>query len=243
MKKQLGEILLLIAMGIALVGCGTDGVITRTNTVNVPVPGPTVTTTPDPIVSPTPTPAQAEQASIDAVVADENDYRQGLGQTELTNGLSCTLYTITGGQFIQNDATHTPTLTGLSQVATYRFADVFNQPDTASLTGLNVLPAQYQTNPTYQNLILLRCQGYIAVTDTNYYLFDLTSDDGSVLYLDGARLIDNDGNHGATDKQGTKYLRKGIHAFRLDFAQTGAGNQALILKANGDFIQGQYYFH
>lgn len=178
---------------------------------------------------------------IQNLVDDENAYRLGLGQTELSSGLSCTLYTVTGGQFIQNDATHTPTLTGVTQVATFLYSSSFNQLNAPISDGLNVLPAALR--PVYQNLFLLRCQGQVVIQNTDYYQFDLASDDGSVLYLDGARTIDNDGNHGINDVTGQKYLRRGVHTFRLDFAQTGAGNQALILKANGALIPGSVWYH
>lgn len=191
-----------------------------------------------------PTPPAApsdEQKDIDTIIADENEYRTGLGQTALTSGLSCTLYTITGGQFIQNDATHTPTLTGLSQVATFLHKDVFNQLDGPISDGMSVLPAPLRA--VYQNMYMLRCQGQIVVTKTAYYQFDLRSDDGSVLYLDGARLIDNDGAHAPQTKTGSKYLRRGVHTFRLDYAQSGGGSQALVLTAGGALIPGAYLFH
>lgn len=185
----------------------------------------------------------AAQADINAIVADENTYREYLGQSYLTPGLSCTLYTITGGQYIQNDVTHTPTLTGVSQVATFLLTAPFSQPDASTATVLNVLPTALQANPHYQNLIKLTCQGQVVVTADGYYAFDLTSDDGSVLYIDGSRLIDADGNHGATTTDGTKLLRRGVHSFRLDFAQTGAGNQALILNVNGTLLDAALFYH
>lgn len=180
---------------------------------------------------------------VAAIIQEENDYRLGLGQATLTEGLSCTLCTITGGQFILNDATHTPTLTGIATVATFLLTKEFNQPNSSTNDGLNVLPSALQSNPTYKNLIKLICQGQLVVTKTDYYTFDLTSDDGSLLYLDGARLIDNDGNHGSTTKSGTKYLRKGVHTFKLEFAQTGGGNQSLVLMNNGELVSASRFFH
>lgn len=222
----------LALISVSLVGCGSEMYYAY------PVPGPTVTGLPAVLA-----PADQESANILALVQSENDYREGLGQSALTGGLGCALYTLTGGQFIQNDATHTPTLTGISLVATFLYKDVFNQLNSSANDGLNVLPAALRSNPSYKNLILLRCQGQLVVTSTGYVNFDLISDDGSVLYVDGSRVIDNDGNHGATEKISQKYLREGVHAFRLDFAQTGAGNQALILKANGSLIPGAYLYH
>lgn len=183
-------------------------------------------------------PPTDEQVLIDGIVSEENDYRLGLGQTAITNGLSCILYTVTGGHNIQNV---NPTLSGITQVATFLYADTFNQPDAPITDGLNVLPAPLRS--VYQDKFLLRCQGYIVVTKTAYYQFDLRSDDASLLYLDGTKLIDLDGAHGPMTKSGTKYLRKGVHVFRLDYAQTGGGSQSLSLTAGNEFISGLYLYH
>lgn len=221
----------LIAM--SMTGCGQQAYISY-----VPVPGPTVVVAPEPIVL---TAEEQLEQDIATLVQDENSYRGGLGQTLLSPGLSCTLYTVTGGQYILNDASHSPTLTGISQVASFTYSGVFNQENASVSDGLNVLPTPLRS--MYTNLFLLRCQGSLVVTETDYYGFELSSDDGSVLYLDGSRLIDSDGNHSITTKLGTKYLRKGVHTFRLDFAQTGGGAQALILKSNGSLVPSAFFYH
>lgn len=189
--------------------------------------------------------SQSNQKSdeVKVVLDEENTYRLGLGQTLLTEGLSCTLYKITGGQYIQNDSTHTPTLTGVTSVASFLFKDSFNQPNSSVNDGLNVLPSALKNNVLYKNLILLRCVGKIVIVRTDWYDFELLSDDGSVLYINGTRLIDNDGGHGITSVSSSKYLRRGVYDFRLDFAQTGSGNQALILNVNGVLVPGSLFFH
>lgn len=188
------------------------------------------------IVQPTPEPI----SDVASIVADENVYREGLGQTELSSGLSCTLYTITGGSTILSGAN---TLTGVTQVATFLLTVPFNQANTSVNDGLNVLPAPLMNNPTYKNLILLKCTGQLVVVTTGYYMFDLASDDGSLLYIDGGLLINNDGGHGVTDVSGTKYLRRGVHTFQLNFSQSGGGSEALILKANGSLVDPGYFYH
>lgn len=188
-----------------------------------------------------PAPISSEDSDIASVLADENEYRLGLGQTQLSSGLSCTLYSITGGDRIQAFIAGHNTLTGISQVATFLFKGVFDQADSPVSQTLNVLPIALR--PLYTNMYLLRCQGQIAIRNTDYYQFDLTSDDGSVLYLDGSKLVDNDNNHGAVLVSGSKYLRRGVHTFRLDYAQSGGGNQALQLKVGGNNIDPKYYAH
>jgi hypothetical protein len=227
--KQMKLIVIMLAV-MTLVGCG------KGDTGAVGAPGPTVYV-PTPAVA---DPVSPEAMDIAAIVADENDYRLGLGQTALTNGLTCTLYTITGGQYIQNIV---PTLTGVTQVATFLMKDSFNQADSPVSEGLNVLPAALRSNATYNNNIKLVCSGQLVVSETGYYNFELASDDASLLYLNGAKLIDGDGAHGVVTKAGTKYLRRGVHPFALHFAQTGGGNQALILNVNGALVPGTRFFH
>lgn len=163
------------------------------------------------------------------LLAEENDYRAGLGQYALSQGaLTCTLYKITGGSRIQSSISGHNTLSGLSTIGSYLYSGPFNQPNSSASVGMNVLPPALRA--VYLNMYKLVCSGYIIVTANDYYNFELTSDDASLLYLDGSKLIDNDNNHGNTVVVGTKYLRKGLHTISLQYAQTG-GNQSLILRA------------
>lgn len=235
MKQYIYLVILTLFLG--LTGCSKGF---QTEVVGYPVPGPVVTLPGETIVLPAPVASLSED--IANLVKAENDYREGLGQTLLSNGLSCTLYTITGGDRIQASIPGHNTLTGITQVASFTYKGIaFNQANSNVNTYLNVLPESIRS--LYTNMYLLRCQGYLVVTQTGYYNFQLTSDDGSLLYIGGSKLIDNDNGHGAVTVSGQKHLRRGVHAFRLDFAQSGGGQQALILKANGDFIDGMYLYH
>lgn len=186
-------------------------------------------------------PVDDVQADINKVLADENEYRLGLGQTMLSQGLSCTLYTFATGDRIQASIAGHNTLTPLSSVATFLLKDVVNQPNASVGDGLNILPPALR--PIYLNLFMVRCQGQIVVLESGHYNFELSSDDASLLYVDGVKVIDNDNNHGITAVQGSRYLRRGVHSFRFDYAQAGGGSQALVLKANGSLIEGRHYAH
>jgi hypothetical protein len=195
-----------------------------------------ITTSPN-----TPTvPTTGVDADIASILADENAYRLGLGQTMLSRGLSCTLYTTTGGDRIQSSIAGHNTLQGLTNVGSFLLNSIIQQPDSPSSEGMNVLPPALRS--MYKNMYLLRCMGSIVVTETNYYNFELYSDDASVLYLDGSKLLDNDNAHGITLVSGTKYLRRGVHTIRLDYAQIG-GRQALVLRAGGMTIDPKYLVH
>ena len=175
----------------------------------------------------------AVQVDIENLVADENEYRVGQGQAPLSAGLSCALQTFTVGERIQASITVYNTLQGLTNVGAYTLKAAFNQQNSNASDGLNILPTSMKN--TYKTNYLLRCTGYVVVTESDYYQFDLTSDDASILYIAGAKVIDNDNAHGVTLKTGTKFLRRGVHSFRLDYAQNG-GAQALILNMNGELL-------
>ncbi len=65
------------------------------------------------------------------------------------------------------------------------------------------------------------------------YRFILTSDDGSKLYIDGKRLIDNDGLHVPATVQGTVDLKAGIHEMRVSYFQGPRFHVALQLDVVG----------
>lgn len=187
---------------------------------------------------PTITPPVTEQNKVDAVIVDENQHRFLNGQTLLTQGLICSLYTITGGQTILTGANQ---ITGKTLIGTYTYKGTFNQSSVGVNEGLNVLPEPFKS--TYKQMLYLTCSGQIVVTQSAYYEFSLASDDGSLLYIDGTLLLNNDGNHGVTIKSGTKYLKKGIHSFKLDYAESGSGSLALTLTSNSALVDSMYFYH
>jgi PA14 domain len=189
---------------------------------------------------PPPVPVTLE-SQVQEALALENEYRLGLGETMLSPGLSCNLYTVTGGNRIQASIPGHNTLTGLSSVGSFLLTSEFNQPNAPVSDGLNVLPVGLRS--VYKNMFLLRCQGHMVVLQTGYQVFELSSDDASVLYVNGSKTIDLDNAHGVLTALSTKYMRKGVYPFRLDFAQTGAGMQALILKLNGAVMNPVLYAH
>lgn len=186
-------------------------------------------------------PIDEAQADVDKILADENEYRLALGQTALTQGLSCTLYKITNsGDRIQATSGGHTQMT-LSSVATFLLNSEVNQPDGPANIGVNILPPALRA--VWLNLYMVRCQGQIVVRETGYVQFDLRSDDASLLYVGGSLVIDNDNNHGPTNVTGSKFMRRGVHAFRFDYAQAGGGSQALVLKAQGELIDPMFLAH
>ena len=73
-----------------------------------------------------------------------------------------------------------------------------------------------------------RYTGQIYIANAGTQSFRLTSDDGSVLYIDGTRVINDDGSHGATTVSGTVSLTKGWHAIRVDYFDQGGPDQLTL---------------
>lgn len=64
-------------------------------------------------------------------------------------------------------------------------------------------------------------QGTLNITVPGVYTFTTTSDDGSVLQVGGATVVDNDGLHGRASKSGRVMLPAGIHRFVLHYFEAG----------------------
>ncbi|MES2330034.1 MAG: alpha-L-fucosidase [Bacteroidota bacterium] len=71
-------------------------------------------------------------------------------------------------------------------------------------------------------------EGYINIDKTAGYAFFTTSDDGSILEIDGAEVVNNDGNHGSTEKEGKCFLEKGYHKIKLRYFDSAGDNNLLF---------------
>ena len=77
--------------------------------------------------------------------------------------------------------------------------------------------------------------GYIDIASSGTYTFYTTSDDGSLLYIDGAKIVDNNGIHDKQERSGSKYLSKGKHAIRVAYFEK-SGGQVLEVRYAGPGI-------
>ncbi|GMV06576.1 MAG: hypothetical protein AMXMBFR53_28520 [Gemmatimonadota bacterium] len=82
----------------------------------------------------------------------------------------------------------------------------------------------------------LRFRGYLEVPGTGVYTFRLTSDDGSVLRLGGAVVLDHDGPHTATSREGQVALARGLHPLELLYFQAGGGKSLSLEWAGPDGV-------
>ncbi len=71
--------------------------------------------------------------------------------------------------------------------------------------------------------------GTFLIPEPGNYLFSLTSDDGSRLFIDGERIIDLDGQHPPQNQSGVRTLRAGPHDIRVQYFQGPPSGIALVL--------------
>jgi hypothetical protein len=85
--------------------------------------------------------------------------------------------------------------------------------------------------------------GKFWVSEPGTYRFSLTSDDGSILYIDGRRVIRNDGQHPVEEEKRNVKLKAGAHTIRVSYFQGPRFHVALVLKVAGPKDQEFRVFH
>jgi len=105
-----------------------------------------------------------------------------------------------------------PNFGALTPDATQIVATV-NQPSTkAAWPGL-----------TFSNDFAARYTGLIKIDTAGTYTFFTSSDDGSNLFINGTKVVDNDGRHAWRERSGTRTLDAGYHEIDLRFFEDGGG--------------------
>ncbi|GHJ44436.1 hypothetical protein Cs7R123_17780 [Catellatospora sp. TT07R-123] len=80
----------------------------------------------------------------------------------------------------------------------------------------------------FEDNFVAQVLGNVNIATAGSYTFRLTTDDGSRLVIDGATVIDHDGLHGATAKEGAVTLATGYHSLRIDYFEAGGGQQLTL---------------
>ena len=78
----------------------------------------------------------------------------------------------------------------------------------------------------------LELSGFLKIEKAGIYKLSVSSDDGSGLWLGGARLVENDGPHGSVEKTGRITLKPGLYPLTIGFFQAG-GAQSLSASIEG----------
>lgn len=67
--------------------------------------------------------------------------------------------------------------------------------------------------------------GFILAPEDGVYEFMTKSDDGSILYINDKKIVDNDGSHAAIVATGRVALKKGFHTYRLSYFEDYEGEE------------------
>jgi cytochrome c len=70
--------------------------------------------------------------------------------------------------------------------------------------------------------------GFIMIEDAGTYAFELTSDDGSQLWMEGTKVVDNDGEHPPESQEGSIRLTAGPRQFQVKFFESGGGQEVSL---------------
>ena len=94
-------------------------------------------------------------------------------------------------------------ITANLDVPTRSYAIGFSMPDRQSIT---------------ENFAI-RFRAELKINTPAVYTFELSSDDGSQLYINGKLVVDNDGIHGTVSEQGSIKLERGFHPVEIRYFQ------------------------
>lgn len=84
----------------------------------------------------------------------------------------------------------------------------------------------------------LKLDAYILIPEDGVYNFYTASDDGSVLYIGGEKVVDNDGYHSKTEKVGAVALKAGLYPIKVDFME-GMGSETLEVYISSEKLKKQ----
>ncbi len=131
----------------------------------------------------------------------------------------------------------------------YPLADNYPaQPDFRLIDSL-LVGSQTVKTPTVEGLAYAKnvgivYEGYINVTETRSYEFELSYDDGAKLFVDGRLVVDGSydpkAQNGVKTAKGSIILEEGYHAFRVEYVELKDGNAHLSLKGDGTLSYSDY---
>jgi len=109
-----------------------------------------------------------------------------------------------------------------------------NMPDFGRLTAASSGTANTFALPPSNGVkfYALRYTGKIFVEETGSYTFYTESNDGSILYINNALIVNNDGSHSLVEASGAIALNAGLHDIVVEYFQNN-GSEELIVSWSG----------
>ncbi|TVM00310.1 MAG: hypothetical protein CV087_14355 [Candidatus Brocadia sp. WS118] len=80
-----------------------------------------------------------------------------------------------------------------------------------------------ESKKPYRSPFGIEWEGYLSVPQKGAYQFATKSDDGSLVYLDGKKIVDNDDLHAAQYLSAVVSLEAGFHRIRIRYFDAGGG--------------------
>lgn len=147
------------------------------------------------------------------------------------------------GQFRQTTTMPAFELTGLSPGVNYSYyrgkIKGVEAIHTLSSRGTGVLPYFNITDTRdTSDFYALSFYGLIRIPADGLYDFELISDDGSRLMVDGTTVVMNDGVHGSKGVHGQVALQKGLHKLILNYFEYN-GDEQLEIWVKGPGVERQ----
>jgi hexosaminidase len=117
--------------------------------------------------------------------------------------------------------------TGLAAGLSYAFstgrADSVAGVSRLAVTSRGTVPAVQLRGDEPGDRWGVTLEGWLRVPSDGIWEFELTSDDGSALWIGDQKVVDHDGYHAAEAKTGMIPLRAGLHRIRVIMFQGGGG--------------------
>jgi len=113
--------------------------------------------------------------------------------------------------YLPEGASALPDFSGLTPVGSI-YTKVLDVPQRSFTSGFPGVTDRFEW-------FAIRYTGGFQVEREGDYAFRLVSDDGSRLFIDGQKIIDNDGVHPPQSVSGSVYLSKGTHQIEVDYFQ------------------------
>ena len=88
--------------------------------------------------------------------------------------------------------------------------------------------------------VAIRFEGYVEIVQEGEYTFYASANDGSVVYIDGKIIVDNDGHIKSKTDKGSIFLSKGKHKLEV-FYYENTGTESLKIELEGPGIEKQSF--
>eukprot|EP00439_Symbiodinium_sp_Y106_P057072 s365_g8.t1 len=113
-------------------------------------------------------------------------------------------------------------------------------PDLRTLTPVHreIVPEIYMSGGKFPKIrqldqFCVRCTGLLVTKKEGNYKFFLASDDGSLMWLNGEQVVDNNDCHGEREKGSSdKFLKPGAHEIRVEMCEN-YGGQVFKMRYQG----------